>query len=355
SSDNQDTDEESIGREYDSNKKHNHYTGHTGPYFPNFTTFLIFLWITKHQIGFKAYKDFANIIKHSEFNSDDVPYSLATIKKYRDGLLLLPFKGHKVTLNNRNMPSTSKPTRNALNFSLKDILHRVLANLLLRENMYFGLGVYCENKHELWHGDLWHKSPLFGNIEHILEFNSLPLMLKSQQRRIASHKGYLWMTDETLIINPAKIKSKVDIWLIDVNKPNNYQYVISKIVYCVNTRWTTSPFCTAYHTIGSLYLQIGNMKQTLCQKLKNHFLFGFILFTATSDKVTSGLGVITRDLPEGNEQAGVKNHNAHHGCRNCMIHHRELDNVSFDTARHSRYHHKTILQFSTIRRVQTQA
>jgi len=47
------------------------------------------------------------------------------------------------------------------------------------------------------------------------------------------------MTDETLVINPAKIKSKVDIWLIDVNKPNNYQYVISEIVYCVNTRWTT--------------------------------------------------------------------------------------------------------------------
>ncbi|CAG8724653.1 9254_t:CDS:1, partial [Funneliformis mosseae] len=72
-------------------------------------------------------------------------------------------------------------------------------------------------------------------IERILEFNSLPPMLKSQQKRIASHKGYLWMTDETLVINPAKIKSKDDIWLIDVNKPNNYQYVISEIVYCVNT------------------------------------------------------------------------------------------------------------------------
>ncbi|CAG8724657.1 9255_t:CDS:1 [Funneliformis mosseae] len=123
------------------------------------------------------------------------------------------------------------------------------------------------------------------------------------------------------------------------------------------------------------------MKQTLRQKLKNYFLLGFILFAATSDKVlqplinniqdlergyelkignktmwvTGGLGVITRDLPEGNEQAGVKNHNTHHGCCNCMIHHSELDNVSFDTARHSRYYHKTILQFSTIRRVQTQA
>ncbi|CAG8705186.1 16534_t:CDS:2 [Funneliformis caledonium] len=63
SSDNQDTDKESIRREYDSNKKHNHYTGNTRSYFPNLTKFLIFLWITKHQIGFEAYKDFANIIK----------------------------------------------------------------------------------------------------------------------------------------------------------------------------------------------------------------------------------------------------------------------------------------------------
>ncbi|CAG8726471.1 6401_t:CDS:2, partial [Funneliformis mosseae] len=140
-------------------------------------------------------------------------------------------------------------------------------------------------------------------------------------------------------------------------------------------------FHTAYHAISGLYLQIGNMKQTLRQKLKNQFLLGFIPFAATSDEVlqplindiqdfkrgyelkignqtvwvTGGLGVITSDLPEGNEQAGVKNHNAHYGCCNCMIHHSELDNISFDTARHSRYYHKTILQFSTIRRVQTQA
>jgi hypothetical protein len=38
-------------KEYDNNKKQNNYSGNTGPYFPNFTTFLLFLWITKHQIG----------------------------------------------------------------------------------------------------------------------------------------------------------------------------------------------------------------------------------------------------------------------------------------------------------------
>ncbi|EXX78796.1 hypothetical protein GLOIN_2v1765417 [Rhizophagus irregularis DAOM 181602=DAOM 197198] len=67
------------------------------------------------------------------------------------------------------------------------------------------------------------------------------------------------------------------------------------------------------------------MPQVLRQKLKNHFLLGFIPFAATCDDVLkllisdikeleSGfemdLGDITSDLPDGNEQAGVKNHNA---------------------------------------------
>jgi hypothetical protein len=118
-------------------------------------------WFT---LGLEAYKDFANIVKHPEFNPKDVPLSLSTVKKYRDGLPLLPFKGHTVTINNRNAPSTSNPTRQALIFPLKNILHRVLSNPQLREHMYFGPGIYCENKHEIWHGDHWHKSPFFGDV-----------------------------------------------------------------------------------------------------------------------------------------------------------------------------------------------
>ena len=122
------------------------------------------------------------------------------------------------------------------------------------------------------------------------------------------------------------------------------------------------------------------MKQVLRQKLKNHFLFGFIPYAATSDEVlqpiikdiqelehgyeleindqhiwvTGGLGVITSDLPEGNEQAGIKNHNANHGCRNCMIHHNNLHDITFDITRHGRYHHRTTMQFTDISNAQTQ-
>ncbi|POG59717.1 hypothetical protein GLOIN_2v1847995 [Rhizophagus irregularis DAOM 181602=DAOM 197198] len=121
------------------------------------------------------------------------------------------------------------------------------------------------------------------------------------------------------------------------------------------------------------------MTQVIRQKLKNHFLLGFIPFGANCNDVlkpiiedikelengfemdldnkriwiTGGLGNITSDLPEGNEQARIKNHNANHGCRICIIHHDELNNMSFDLAMGRRYHHKTSLQFVELDNAQT--
>ena len=65
--------------------------------------------------GLTAYRDFANIVKHPDFNPKDVPISLATIKKYRNGLPLLPFKGHPVHLNNRNTPTVTNNTMQCVN------------------------------------------------------------------------------------------------------------------------------------------------------------------------------------------------------------------------------------------------
>uniref|UniRef100_U9T7B2 Uncharacterized protein n=1 Tax=Rhizophagus irregularis (strain DAOM 181602 / DAOM 197198 / MUCL 43194) TaxID=747089 RepID=U9T7B2_RHIID len=85
------------------------------------------------------------------------------------------------------------------------------------------------------------------------------------------------------------------------------------------------------------------MMQVIHQKLKNHFLLKFILFDANCNDVlkpiiedikelengfemdldnkciwiTGGLENITSDLPKGNEQAEIKNHNANHGCHIC--------------------------------------
>ncbi|PKC53644.1 hypothetical protein RhiirA1_478874 [Rhizophagus irregularis] len=221
------------------------------------------------------------------------------------------------------------------------------------------------------------------------------------------------MTNENEMIELNWIESKINIWLMDTKKPDNYDYCINEIS---NNKWNTrsvdlhhkhsieytpirkisdelpvfkffldiyidkfGPFCNAYHAIGGIYLQIGNMTQVIRQKLKNHFLLGFIPFGANCNDVlkpiiedikelengfemdldnkriwiTGGLGNITSDLPEGNEQARIKNHNANHGCRICIIHHDELNNMSFDLAMGRRYHHKTSLQFVELDNAQT--
>ncbi|CAH1770415.1 5484_t:CDS:2, partial [Entrophospora sp. SA101] len=197
-----------------------------------------------------------------------------------------------------------------------------------------------ENGHELWHGDLWQKSPLFGEkniklnhvvyslgdfimyydtcannktyygriiliphiddsqdiyikIECILEFNSLPSVLKSKQRKVASCNGHLWMTDKTLIINPINIKSKY----VTIQDPPHGLPVLKFFLDIYIDKF--GPFRNAYHAIGGIYLQIGNMKQVLHQKLKNHFLLGFIPFTATSDKVLQPLIDDIQELEHG--------------------------------------------------------
>ena len=37
-------------------------------------------------------------------------------------------------------------------------------------------------------------------------------------------------------------------------------------------------FNRAYHKLGGIYIQIGNMKRELQKKLRNHFLITFVLF-----------------------------------------------------------------------------
>ncbi|CAB5388029.1 unnamed protein product [Rhizophagus irregularis] len=200
---------DSKTKQYDNSNKIHNFSGKAGPYFSNFTHFLLFMWITKHQIGIVYF------------------------------LPLIPFNGYDIELNDRDTPSTSKPTRQAFVFQLKRILQRIMLNLSLRDQMYFGSGIYSKIRQELWHGDIWHKSPLFGttyiyinNAERILDFNSLPNLLKSRQRKNQiNNTQKLWMTNENEMIELNWIESKINVWLMDTKKPDNYDYCINEIVY----------------------------------------------------------------------------------------------------------------------------
>ncbi|CAB4444803.1 unnamed protein product [Rhizophagus irregularis] len=325
-----------------------HQDGKAGPYFPNYTHFLLFMWVTKYQIGCEAFRELSNIVKHPDFNPNDVPLSLSTIKQHRNGLPLITFNGYNVNICDYNTPSTSKSFRQAFIFPLKSILFRILSNEQLRKQMYFGPGIYSDDKRELWHRDIWHNHHYLLNIilENLLSgMVQTPILkhlsLKSRQRKNQSHIGMLWMTDKSIIIEPTIIESKIRVWLTDINQPDRYEYFIEEIVYIANG---FIPFAaTCDDVLKPLVSDIKELESGFEMDLGDECIW-----------IMGGLGDITSDLPEGNEQAGVKNHNANYGCRNCTIHRNELHDMSFDILANGQYHHNTTLQINELNNTRTQ-
>jgi hypothetical protein len=129
-----------------------------------------------------------------------------------------------------------------------------------------------------------------------------------------------------------------------------------------------------YHSLGGVYLQFGNMPAHQRKLLKNHFVLGFVPFGGSFDEfmqpfisemkkfeqgkimkvqgqdawVIAGLGVVTADLPQGNDMTGVLRHNAKKGCRTCLIFRDSLTNHDQDIPKLSRYYHITDDQFKEI-------
>ena len=131
-----------------------------------------------------------------------------------------------------------------------------------------------------------------------------------------------------------------------------------------------------YHSLGGIYLQFGNMPSHERKLLKNHFVLGFVPFGGNFNEfiqpfisemkefeqgklmkvngqdawVIAGLGVVTADLPQGNDMAGVLRHNAMKGCRTCSVSYNSLTDFNQDLQKISRYHHVTDNQFKEILR-----
>ena len=72
-------------------------------------------------------------------------------------------KSHKIPINDKKTPSTYCTEKLTYIFSIKEHLHRVLNNPELMKKMHFNYGIEAHVKSELWHGETWHKSPLYNN------------------------------------------------------------------------------------------------------------------------------------------------------------------------------------------------
>ncbi|PKC65188.1 hypothetical protein RhiirA1_515098 [Rhizophagus irregularis] len=311
---------------------------------------------------------------------------------------------------------------------------------------------------EIWHGDLWKESPLFGETsivindvtfkagewieykefhdQHTLNrvgritgivmideslpdrffriqttrtFYELPGTLKSKERyqRLQLHNE-LWLEEIRSTIKIQDLIRHVNVWIKDDNTPRlpTFEFSIQEIIYTFNGRqkirhvslrhklpieYISAPqlpsgqnikhykffidlyfddfgaFNKAYHTLGGIYIQLGNMSRELRKKLRNHFLIGFVPFGGEFEDtieefisdmkelqngipmmikdeqvwISAGFGMGTADLPQGNDMAGIKRHNAEYGCRTCKVSQSQLSDADFDIFQNGRYHHLT--------------
>ena len=161
------------------------FDGNYGPYFANYTEQMLFLWITKHMIcelflqtifvlckasfyinffqATSAYKDLMAIIKHPLFQSQHATSNIRHLRSLRTRLPLLPIRSHPILIDDRKTPSTSNPIKLAYTISIREHLNHILNNPRIMEKMYFGRGIESCEKLELWHGDIWQRSPLYGD------------------------------------------------------------------------------------------------------------------------------------------------------------------------------------------------
>ncbi|CAB4385992.1 unnamed protein product [Rhizophagus irregularis] len=126
-------------------------------------------------------------------------------------------------------------------------------------------------------------------------------------------------------------------------------------------------FRNVYHSLGGVYVQFGNMPAHQRKLIKNHFVIGFIPFGGKFDEfmipfisemkelekgkvmtvqgqdawIIAGLGVVTADLPQGNDMTGVLRHNANKGCHTCKTTKESLSAHNQDIVTTLRYHHIT--------------
>ncbi|CAG8552274.1 7392_t:CDS:2 [Gigaspora margarita] len=420
------------------------FNGEYGPYFPNFTSTMLFLWITEHMISTTAYEELAKILKHPDFRPEHVVANIRRFRKWRNRLPLLKVWSHTVPISRQHTPSNSVSTKPTYSIMPVDYIESILNNPTIAPYLYFGPGIVCDEKRELWHGELWQDSPLFGEtkyhqdkaikfarvrsvvkvnekqllrVDPLVLYHGLPGHLRSSNRKTRGMGMELWLVEgqECLII-PENV-TQINVWLKDLVRPVEYEYFVTEILYSFNGRWhirdlikrhrapyeyipipplpprpmpikkvffdiyydNFGTFRNAYHSLGGVYLVIGNMPLELRKLLKNHFLLGFVPFGASFNDyikpildniyqlqngkivntlegeiwIVGGLGCVTADLPQGNDLAGVLRHNAKYGCRTCIASSSQLTNSNFDFLSNARFHHLTDIQYNEIAQQKT--
>ncbi|CAG8813902.1 36763_t:CDS:2 [Gigaspora margarita] len=281
-------------------------------YFKNLTEALMFCWIQKYSISTQAYNELVDIIHHLQFKSKDIVMNIRQFRKYRQRLPLLPIKTRKIHILNKNTLSISK--------NIKKIMSKKIKN--------FGTEIYKKNLHDL----------------DMRPYNSMGILYK--------HQGHWKLRDVVYFY-----KHLSEFAALEVSEMNFSVYKLHIDLYYDDF----GTYCNIYHSLGGVYIQIGNSPFNERKHLKNHFVLGFILFGDGTTKkeimmnvqgnqclVIASLGDVTADLPQGNDLARVKSYGAIRKCRTCNIVKDSWTSEGLDLSLVSCYYHLTDDQFKEI-------
>lgn len=255
-------------------------------------------------------------------------------------------------------------------------------------------------------------------IQRIYTYDELPNNFHCHSR-MNTRESQLWLVDQyleegSIIANTNEIVRKIDITIVRDSTIITDGLFIKTILYKNNGRWKLQDatldymhpceysvlnppppqynnlrvlkifidiyydnfgtYRNVYHSLGGVYIQVGNMPYDMRQQLRNHFVLGFVPFGGYFEEfirpfirdikrlekgvlmnvqgincwVVAGLGCVTADLPQGNDLTGVKRHGAIKGCRTCLAAKENATDITLDIANISRYHHITNTQFEDI-------
>lgn len=258
---------------------------------------------------------------------------------------------------------------------------------------------------------------LIAKVERLVPYSALPHYLQSLEPEQQTSRRLYLIDGGCRIVEPINFCGTVKVWLQDLPKPDMYNYEVGEILYRFGGEWKLRPvtqrhrlpceymavpqhptlpikkvfldlyyddfgtFRNVYHSLGGVYMQVGNMPLKMRAQIRNHFLIGFVPFGATFEGfirplvqdfkrlergvemetvngrvlVVASLASVTADLPQGNDLAGVKRHSAKHGCRACDVLRDKLTDHDYDHIANAHFHHLTDDLFAELGRQVTES
>ncbi|GES72469.1 hypothetical protein GLOIN_2v1790377 [Rhizophagus clarus] len=358
------------------------YDGDFAPYFQNLTTAALFCWIYKHNISTNAYEDLVDIIIRPEFNRDHIMAYQLSISDIIWNVLNNPSLLKEMYFGAGVDSKTKSEYWHGTLWAESPLFGQ--EQLMISGEIYQcgDFVYYYDNERKL--GRL--RAILLNEenqqyrlrIQKVLDYSDLPGTFKGELRQNRSLSGEVWLQDEPfLTITTSQISEKVaadTLRITEILYKHHTHWRIRDATFSyqhpseyISIRQPPSPtilvyklfldiyyddfgtFRNVYHSLGGVYVQFGNMPARQRKLLKNHFVLEFIPFGGNFNEfmlpfisemkefeqgklmevngqdawVIAGLGVVTADLPQGNDMCS-------------------------DVPATSRYHHITDDQFKEI-------